>query len=29
LPPWLRVIGWITAAVMALCVIGMFMTLLM
>jgi Mn2+/Fe2+ NRAMP family transporter len=29
LPPWLRVIGWITTAVMALCVIGMFMTLLM
>jgi Mn2+/Fe2+ NRAMP family transporter len=29
LPAWLRVMGWITAAVMALCVIGMFMTLLM
>jgi Mn2+/Fe2+ NRAMP family transporter len=29
LPPWLRVIGWITTAVMALCVMGMFMTLLM
>ena len=29
LPPWLRVMGWTTGAVMALCVIGMFMTLLM
>jgi Mn2+/Fe2+ NRAMP family transporter len=29
LPAWLRVMGWTTAGVMALCVIGMFMTLFM
>ena len=24
LSPWLKVVGWITAAVMALCVVGLF-----
>ena len=29
LSPWLRVVGWITAGVMAVCVIGLFGTLIM
>ena len=29
LTPWLKVVGWITAAVMSLCVVGLFVTLLM
>jgi Mn2+/Fe2+ NRAMP family transporter len=29
LTPWLWVVGWITAAVMALCVVGLFATLMM
>jgi hypothetical protein len=29
LPPWMRVIGWITAAVMALCVVGLFGTIIL
>jgi Mn2+/Fe2+ NRAMP family transporter len=29
LSPWLRVVGWITAAVMALCVFGLFGTLIL
>jgi Mn2+/Fe2+ NRAMP family transporter len=26
LSPWLRAVGWLTAAVMALCVVGLFAT---
>ena len=26
LPPWLRIIGWLTAVVMALCVAGLFVS---
>jgi Mn2+/Fe2+ NRAMP family transporter len=29
LTPWLHVMGWITAAIMALCVVGLFVTLVM
>ena len=29
LPLWMRMIGWMTAVVMALCVVGLFATMLM